>query len=487
MFKTFPKVPIDRSHIIHLILLLGSIIEAPDTKTGQAKWDYQTEQLIEELDAIRESEFSFVYVPEKVALAFFKLTDYLKAENFVDSYIETYDLLKQNKRIIEQATIKSATIAALSLLKKHEQTSANNDIYKNLLNELNQYLADINNNNAGIIIQTKDIPSRKRRKKVACNLLIKDCLTAPNINACNITSSCVNASNINASDTLNACKIIVKDVEICGNLCINGLCVNDCLTQLCSCITPSASSTTPSSNGPQAAITSSLGADACPIIGRTGPTGSTGFTGNTGPTGSTGATGSTGPTGPTGSTGFTGSTGPTGATGPGTNFHSLMFPATTINRNTLTGGDISLQYITPAIGTRAWTLIPPGLMTGNFTVSFNVPQDFINSSSTQVAVSFLVRSAALPIPGNVVIRLGSLFTPESGLVNSLTITNQTTTKAVINPVTPLIYTYYEVVFTIPGVINPGDFALLNVTRFTGLDTFNDSIFLTSIEFRYQGG
>ena len=337
------KIPIPyfrRLSIILAFVSLGAMAKAEDVVLNA---DIKlNEQLVRELDTIAESDRLQAYVPEGVARAFFQLTEKLKEESYDQNYVNAYSLLNQNKRIIDQELMRLATINALNILKKYDKTSSQEELYKNLLNEFNQYLVDINNNDARVEFVTTDVTRRSSsKKKVYCNLIVKDQLTAKKIDACNVTANtvsaqCVASTNVNATGTVNACSIVAKDVEICGNFCINGTCYNECLAlvcqcatflnELCACQTPTLSPEALASGDPRV----TLAQQSCPIGGGTGPTGPTGPTGatglgSTGPTGpcctgATGATGGVGPTGPgggsTGPTGPTGTPGVTGATGP---------------------------------------------------------------------------------------------------------------------------------------------------------------------------
>ena len=323
------KIPIlyfRRLSIILAFVSLGTINKAQNIVLN-AKDIYLNEQLVKDLDSVTESDRPRAYVPEQVAQAFLQLTQKLKEEVYDESYFHAYSLLNQNKRIIDQEIMRSAIMNALTVLKKYENTSSEDEIYKSLLNEFNQYLIELNNNDARVDFIPTDVKRRSSsKKKVFCNLIVKDQLTASKINACNVqannlSAQCVGSTNVNATGTVNACTIVAKDVEICGNFCINGTCYNECLAMVCQCATflnELCACQTPVTASPQALSAGDPSvslAQSCPILGRTGSTGPTGATG----IGSTGPTGPccTGPTGPSiGSTGPTGPTGVTGATGP---------------------------------------------------------------------------------------------------------------------------------------------------------------------------
>ena len=308
--------------IILAFVSLGMTAKAQDIILN-ARDIHLNEQLVKDLDTIIESDRPQAYVPEQVAQAFLQLTQKLKEEAYDESYFHAYSLLNQNKRIIDQKIMKSATMNALNILQKHEKTSSEDELYKNLLNEFNQYLVELNNNDARVEFIPSDVTRRdSSKKKVFCNLIVKDQLTASKIDVCNVkannvSAQCIASTNVNATGTLNTCTIAAKDVEICGNFCINGTCFNECLAlvcqcatflnELCACQTSTVSPDSIVAGDPR--VTQS-----CPIggTGTRGPTGATGL-GNTGPTGPC----CTGPTGQAaGSTGQTGPTGVTGATGP---------------------------------------------------------------------------------------------------------------------------------------------------------------------------
>ena len=343
------KIPI--SYFIRLSIILVFISLGIMTKAEYAILNdiHLNEQLLKDLEAVFKSDKPQAYVPDAVAQAFFKLTEKLKEECYDENYVSAYSLLNQNERILDHELMRSATTNALNILKKYEKTSSEEELYKSLLNEFNQYLVDLNSNDARIDFIPTDVTTRSSSKKrVFCNLIVKEQLTASKIDACNVkantvSASCVASTNVNATGTVNACTIVAKDVEICGNFCINGTCFNECLALVCQCATflnELCSCQTPTTLSADAIVADNPKVtQSCPIHGSAGPTGPTGatglgstgptgpcctgptgigLTGSTGPTGITGATGPccTGPTGPQGNTGPTGAQGITGSTGP---------------------------------------------------------------------------------------------------------------------------------------------------------------------------
>lgn len=248
--------------------------------------------------------------------------------------------------------------------------------------------------------------------------------------------------------------------------------------------------------------------------GATGPTGATGATGAgttgaTGVTGATGATGSTGPTGPAGIVGPTGATGGTGGTGP-SQFNSLVF-----NALSMVGGATPSVVFLPSgtdingISPLTTVTIPFWPLTqlnasGTVSTTFNVPEDFVNTTPPQVVVHFIIDndSPVTPPPANatVALQLDTIFADPNTNTTFGFFINDTYQSTEIKQILNVNrsgansqYRHYSVTYTLGagvGTINPNAFGILNLTRPNGpasspADTFNNvAIRITSIEFRY---
>lgn len=119
---------------------------------------------------------------------------------------------------------------------------------------------------------------------------------------------------------------------------------------------------------------------------------------------------------------------------------------------------------------------------------FHVPEDFVaNTGSTQVIVHFVTaRESSSILIGNVGLTLSALFTPVNDTVSVplsayvLTLTNIASTSSTTT------YNHYDAVFPLDQPIDPQDFALLAVSRFTPeTPIYAREIYLTSLEFRYD--
>ncbi len=175
-------------------------------------------------------------------------------------------------------------------------------------------------------------------------------------------------------------------------------------------------------------------------------------------------------------------------------FGSLIFPARLINSsNQSTNPDSHLTTgTTPSpVYIEAWTLSPPSLSTKQYTVTFNLPYDFVDGSNTEALISFLTDDngdAANIVTGNAVLQLSVL----SAAPN----TNSPTGPATVVTSSPGIpvqssssatgYNYYQTSFNLGTGYAPGDFILLTITRVSP-DSYAPNLFLTSIEFKYAAG
>jgi len=131
------------------------------------------------------------------------------------------------------------------------------------------------------------------------------------------------------------------------------------------------------------------------------------------------------------------------------------------------------------LGIPAWQLTS----TDDFEVSFNVPNDFVNTANqTIVVVHFLTDNTAVAA-GNVGLQLGGLFTAIGGTTGT-PVTYTTTVTGVSNSSSDTTYHAYDAVFTLNQTIAAEDFALLYVTLNSATTTYNQPIYLTSMEFRY---
>jgi hypothetical protein len=129
-------------------------------------------------------------------------------------------------------------------------------------------------------------------------------------------------------------------------------------------------------------------------------------------------------------------------------------------------------------------MAPPS-STGNFSVSLNVPKDYLNTSgATQVIVHFVTNNTSAS--GNVNMQLSTLFTAAGGASVTSPLTNYSATVTGVSPSSSsTTYKHYDAVFTLSGTIAAEDFGLLNVTL-TGSGGYSQPIYLTSVEFRYAG-
>jgi hypothetical protein len=151
------------------------------------------------------------------------------------------------------------------------------------------------------------------------------------VNALSTTNSCSRAAGtratctdalaltVNGQSNFNGLTTFNCDVDILGNLVIDGCAFNPCdfTGGGGSGATGATGNTGATGSTGSTGATGQTGAGGTGATGNTGATGSTGSTGATGQTGAggTGATGATGTTGGTGATGATGGTGATGQTG----------------------------------------------------------------------------------------------------------------------------------------------------------------------------
>ena len=192
---------------------------------------YNNDKVSKELELVRNSDLEFAFVPDVVANAIFKLTQQLSEETYSKNYQQVYDSLQQDTRTIEYNIMIAAIDEALAILTKYAHSSFNNPEFIALNKELAKYKIDLAQKDALIFVGPEEITKRSKKCQVFCKLLIRNCLTASNICAGNVT--------------------------ITGTFTLNGVVIDPA------------------------------------NIGLTGPTGSTG-PGFTGPTGATGFTGPTG-------------------------------------------------------------------------------------------------------------------------------------------------------------------------------------------------
>lgn len=164
-------------------------------------------------------------------------------------------------------------------------------------------------------------------------------------------------------------------------------------------------------------------------------------------------------------------------------FSSIIFHAGTINNQASTTPDF-VHKISEYVNVQAWNIAPPP-SPKVYTVAFNVPHDYIDTAGdTLVIVHFTTKKEGGSITtGNVTIELDSLFAT-TALGPPLT-TQTTTVTGVASTSTTTTYNHYTAIFTLASGLAADDFLLLDISRNATGDTYTPSIYLTSVEFRYN--
>jgi hypothetical protein len=152
-----------------------------------------------------------------------------------------------------------------------------------------------------------------------------------------------------------------------------------------------------------------------------------------------------------------------------------------MNKNTLTDPDATLPILgTSNVKIKAWTMHPPGAH--SYSLSFNIPVDFVNTSS-HVILHFVTQFNIIPLIGDVDIQLNAIFVDPRNTISSVNLPISKIVLGVTSPAMMETYIHYEARFALNQQINPNDFAFLTFSRNLG-DTYNDNLYLTSVEFRY---
>jgi hypothetical protein len=111
-------------------------------------------------------------------------------------------------------------------------------------------------------------------------------------------------------------------------------------------------------------------------------------------------------------------------------------------------------------------------------VSFNVPYDFANTAGeTKVILHFFVKTGS----GNVALRLRVINKASNGQLVTSANTSFDTSISVVGG----ILAHYQVIFDV-NIANlvAEDFISLAFYRIDSLDTYSESLYITSTEFRY---
>ena len=226
-----------------------------------------------------------------------------------------------------------------------------------------------------------------------------------------------------------------------------------------------------------------------------------------------GGRGCEGPPGRDGCPGRQGCVGPTGPAGPNS-FRSLVFnalsmlgvpdtigPGFVLDPLTPPGTAVQLDDTTLAPGARVsfpgWELPPATGATASFTLSFNVPFDYVpGQTQAQVIVSLVIGNPAdQGLTGTVALGMSSFFRqPNTGRPYQTPADFVNATNFINIPAPGNVITAWSTRYNVSTYLNqsgepilPGSMALLNFRRVgdATTDSFPRNILLATVEFRYQ--
>lgn len=203
--------------------------------------------------------------------------------------------------------------------------------------------------------------------------------------------------------------------------------------------------------------------------------------GPTGPRGPRGHKGKRGERGCKGDRGDPGSIGPAGPTGSGivpqTTLSSLIFNASSFMPTIINGQPI---HSMPSALAKFAGLEIDAPNTSNYSITFNIPEDYVDSANTEISINF-VASSETSIE-NVELIISQFFTLPGGTTSAPVTVNIPVSIATGDEGIVVYTASYH-----PTGLSANGLLMLTLARGTTNDTFSGSIFITSLQFRYQTG